>query len=91
MPQFTGKIVSALSSIHWCTKSFVRAVERARTNSYCDRAMQITGDLFFSSSFSSFTLTSAEKNTGKLHRRVPYHRAFRNCESPSVFLFIWLA
>jgi len=47
VPQFTGKIVSALSSIHWCTKSFVRAVERAGTNSYCDRAMQITGDLFF--------------------------------------------
>lgn len=46
MPQFTGKIVSALSSIHWCTKSFVRAVERAGTNSYCDRATQITGDLY---------------------------------------------
>jgi len=45
--QFTGKIVSALSSIHWCTKSFVRAVERTGTNSYCDRTTQITDDLFF--------------------------------------------
>lgn len=90
MPQFTGKIVSALSSIHWYTKSFVRAVERAGTNSYCDRATQITGDLFFFllllPFFSlSFTLTSAREEYWQTASTSPVSSSFSQLRVPACF------
>lgn len=85
MPQFTGKIVSTLSSIHWYTKSFVRAVEKTGTNSYCDRATQITGDLFFFLPFFLFHVDERREEYWQTASTSPISSRFSQLRVPACF------